>query len=224
MRVSKLISFAAFLIISAILITHLGLTLGPNNSKSATISETGRLITAHIVSPTGRGTGVYLGGTTVLTAGHVCEGMLVQKTLIISTKNRVVTRVKQFIMSPKWPAVDLCIMVLVEEPTDLQAVAISDQSANFDDTLFLSSYSGGVGYSLRTGKQLAEETVDGPRKTLQYIYMSTIYVDPGASGGPVLNDKRELVGIMILKFGESISISGYVPLDQVKEFLASINP
>ena len=223
MRVSKIVSLGILIAVSAIILVHVGIKRGPTPGKALTVSEIGRAVSAQVASPKGRGSAVYLGGVQMLTAGHVCAGMDVKQTVIISTRSRIITRVKEFIMAPRWPSVDLCIMVLEEVPTDLQVVEISDQAACFDDQLFLASYSGGMGYSFRSGKQLAEETVEGPKSPSQFICISSIYADPGASGGPVLNSVGKLTGILILKFGETISISGYVPLEQIKEFLAVVN-
>lgn len=56
-------------------------------------------------------------------------------------------------------------------------------------------------------------------KTYEEMFMTAI-VYPGSSGGPVLNDQGELIGIVSVTESGTI-YSGMVPLDQIREFISS---
>lgn len=183
-----------------------------------TVAEAGRASAVHIINPLGRGSGVFIGERKILTAGHVCTRMTVAATKIVTTNLKKVYKINKIVLSDRYPVVDLCYMVLTEDPEDVVAMPISDKPAYLTQQVYLASYSGGVAYSFRTGTVLSDEGVVR-KEYVQNVTISSIYADPGASGGPVFNSELKLVGVLILKFYEP-EASGFVPLHEVTEFLA----
>lgn len=194
----------------------IGGSVALNSRDPRPLNQTAKDATVHVVGDVSRGSGVYLGNKIVLTAGHVCENMRPNTTIVVSTNSKQETEAKRFFIDKRAPMVDLCVIELKTIPVDLVALDIAKEEAQLDAEIYLSSYSGGMAYSFRRGHVLAEESFnEGPLFFL--VTLSDIFVDPGASGGPVINANKELVGIMIIKLNSGIG--GYVPLSQIKQFL-----
>lgn len=57
---------------------------------------------------------------------------------------------------------------------------------------------------------------------------TTVFVNPGSSGGPVFSEKGELIGIVVSMrvtwWGEAIGIGVFVPIKQINKFIKKMQP
>lgn len=51
------------------------------------------------------------------------------------------------------------------------------------------------------------------------LMVGSAMIARGSSGGPVFNKKGQLVGIVEVLFNSSGGMTGYIPIDVVKQFL-----
>lgn len=182
------------------------------------LNQTAKNSTVQVVIKKGaRGSGVYIGQELVLTAGHVCDAIKKKTVTVVSVVNKEVINVIGYIIDKRYPQVDLCVMKLETKPVDLTPIKFALTEAQLGEMVYLSSFSGGHGYSLRGGYVLAEEsvTIEGP---IFLVTVTNIFAEPGCSGGPVLNQNKELTGIMIIQ-NRASGTGGFEPLRDVQSFL-----
>lgn len=146
-----------------------------------------------------------------LTAGHCIALFLYDKDAIFARlengKEYRVHIVAKTLFS------DLLLLEGVGDKT----FAIADKAPVMHDHVHTMTH--GLGFpSYRTdGEVLMERIVDITGLPWIELFISAQVV-PGSSGGPILNDKEELVGVVSVSLGETI-FSGTVTLIDIKNFL-----
>lgn len=106
----------------------------------------------------------------------------------------------------------LAKVVLVNPTLDIALLAVDHDfsalpSLNLaaDDSLVISNKIRVAGYPYGMPFTVTEGTVSSPKQLMngQYYIQTDAAVNPGNSGGPIINDKDEVVGITVSKFTNS---------------------
>lgn len=103
-------------------------------------------------------------------------------------------------------------VVLVNVPLDIALLSVShdfsdlpDINLSEDDTLGIGGKIRVAGYPYGMPFTVTEGTVSAPKQLMngQYYIQTDAAVNPGNSGGPILNDKDEIVGITVAKINDA---------------------
>ncbi len=81
-----------------------------------------------------------------------------------------------------------------------------------------------AGYPFGMPFTITEGTVSAPKQLMdnQYYIQTDAAVNPGNSGGPMLNDKNELVAITVSKFNDADNMGFGIPVENLRKVLTSI--
>ncbi|WP_434327296.1 S1C family serine protease [Mesomycoplasma hyopneumoniae] len=94
-----------------------------------------------------------------------------------------------------------------------------EENFNYADEIFT------IGNPHNLGLTISKGIISGTNKLANQNFVRTsITIEPGNSGGPVLNTKNKVIGIMTLAFINEKPVQGisfFLPSSQIKEFLNS---
>ena len=157
------------------------------------------------------GSGVAInGGNYVLTAAHVCEyeSGIETKIEAVSWKGNA-ARAKIMKVNRYY---DLCLLKISSK---FPEAIIASEEPVIGDKIYSS------GYPLAYYEVKQPLLLDGYYSGVNHrgTMLSTIPVAQGSSGGPVFNQKGEIVGILISEFREFENISFAASLNNVNDFL-----
>ncbi len=147
-----------------------------------------------------------------LTAGH-CIALFFDETLSVTAR---LEDGREY--SVKIVAKDKNADLLLLQGVGDKSVLIADKAPVIHEHIHTMTH--GLGFpSYRTdGEVLMEQIVSILDIPTCFELFVTAQVYPGSSGGPILNSKEELVGIVSISMGETI-FSGTVTLRDIKAFL-----
>ncbi len=100
------------------------------------------------------------------------------------------------------PSLDLALLAADHDFDTLPALALAaDDALEVGGRIFVAGYPYGMPLSVTEG------TVSSPRQLMDgsYYIQTDAAVNPGNSGGPMFNDRNEVVGITVSKFTEASS-------------------
>jgi S1-C subfamily serine protease len=178
----------------------------------------------------------------VLTAAHVVRDLNeAQVAFPIHENGKLITNIAYYLLNPRTamfqgkviarnPAKDLAVIELTDLPAGAQAVPLAPTSAQPGQMIHL------IGnpatepalwlYSYGKVRQVYHKTFtsgspDGFMQTLNCeIVSTTLPVNPGDSGGPVVNDEGQLVGIVQSFLKNSNDMNTLVDVTEVHAVLA----
>ncbi len=104
---------------------------------------------------------------------------------------------------------DLIVFKMIEEPKKLRALKLQKQS-EVGDAVYTAGNAHGEGLALRTGvlSSFTPENLDGLWNYIRYSAPAS----PGNSGGPLINGKGEVLGVVVMKSqGENLNFA--VPVE-----------
>jgi len=126
------------------------------------------------------------------------------------------------------PESDLAVLQLTSPPADLKAIAFGDsRSLQVGQWVFAIGNPHGLARTLTSGiVSSLHRTVRNPKNVVMKDLIQTdAALNPGSSGGPLLNSKGELIGInaaILSQSGDSAGISFAVPIHRVRAILSEL--
>lgn len=154
------------------------------------------------------GSGFAAGPNTVITNAHVVEGA---RTITVETYNG--ESYPAYICAADY---DLDVALLVVDGADFTPLPKGDiESSKIGEDIYTIGAPRGLSYTLTTGAISAKNReMDG-----YYYIQIDAPINNGNSGGPLLNDKGEVLGINTLKYTNSEGIGFAIPIDAAIDFL-----
>jgi len=154
------------------------------------------------------GSGFAIGGNCIVTNAHVVDGA---ENIVIATYGGDRYKAGVFAMDD-----DLDIAVLTVSQAQFQPLPVADVGAcKIGDDIYTIGAPDSMAYTLTKGVVSAKERVVGKQA---YIQIDAA-VNAGNSGGPLLNDRGEVLGINTLKMSDSEGIGLSIPMDTVCDYL-----
>jgi serine protease Do len=162
----------------------------------------------NILSGNGHGTGfvIHKNGW-VLTNHHVIEDLEIVNGFIANRPHKLELEV---IGDGHLMGVDLALLKIIDPPSDLTPIPFVKSNIQIGDTVYTMGNPKNLGLSLSKGTISRFDD-----KTLQ----CDLTVNPGNSGGPVLNEAGALVGVISYKHEDIEGYAFAVPIDVVKKFV-----
>lgn len=159
--------------------------------------------------------GVHLGQGVILTAAHcVTDELGLEETLVyvqgveedgtLATHEASVDRVDV--------AQDLAVLGIQDGYRPREEVTLAGSVPYIQESVWACGHPWGLTYSITRGEVVSQRRHEGDMLWIQV----DIAVDPGNSGGPLVNSDGELVGITSFKMGRQ---SGFCHLDSIREIL-----
>lgn len=206
-------------------VTVLESAKAPPSSDSYTAAELLKINTLRITTSTMLGSGVFIGGNRVLSAAHVCEGANGDVSeLTLEAYQGEIFKAKSYIVSED-DMNDICLIELDRDASlYLSGIQLADESVArtlLTTDVYAAGFVFGTLYAAKWGKVISEETIPiasewGDISYLQVMGMS-LSVIQGMSGGPVINEQKKLVGIIVITKNDGTS--GMTSLKQILTFL-----
>ena len=154
------------------------------------------------------GSGFAVGKNSIITNAHVIEDA---QSIWIETYSG-----EEYTAYVYAADFDLDIALLIVTDTEFVPLSKADvDSAKIGEDIYTIGAPKGLSYTLTTGAISAKNReVDG-----YYYIQIDAPINTGNSGGPLLNDNGEVLGINTLKFNNSEGIGFAIPIDSAIEFL-----
>ncbi len=117
------------------------------------------------------------------------------------------------------PSLDLALLAADHDFTPLPALALAaDDALEVGGRIFVAGYPYGMPLSVTEG------TVSSPRQLMDgsYYIQTDAAVNPGNSGGPMFNDRNEVVGITVSKFTEADNMGFGIPVATLRKLLDTV--
>jgi S1-C subfamily serine protease len=136
------------------------------------------------------------------------------------------------------PTVDLALLRMVQPPAGLKSITLATQFSDGDECTAIGSQSGGPAWAMRRGT--VSQQFDFPGDLSQYVAMpsrqpalsrsrmsvivSDTRISPGDSGGPLLNEHGELIGLTFAtpQNVTAGSVGWHVALPHLQKFTANL--
>lgn len=153
------------------------------------------------------GTAFQISETEAMTAGHVCEG----NALFIVPEEGVALPIHMEFNDKT----DLCLLDTSNMSKKRKAIPFADSFKLGEHTLeevHILGYPMGLGKVYTKGQVIEHKIPDYP------FTLSTAVAYPGNSGGPAMNSKGELVGVVVHTFPPTF-FGGFIQVDNVIDFL-----
>ncbi len=125
----------------------------------------------------------------------------------------------------------LARVVLVNADLDIALLAVEhdfshlpDLSLASDDSLAIGGKIRVAGYPYGMPFTVTEGTVSAPKQLMegQYYIQTDAAVNPGNSGGPIFNDRDEVVGITVSKFTNADNMGFGIRIESLRKVLESV--
>jgi hypothetical protein len=162
----------------------------------------------------GSGSCFYLKAHNVfVTNYHVVEGF---KTVAVKDNEQNSFLAHVILVSP---VQDIALLAAEGDFSHLPGIALSDiASVNIGQRLNVAGYPFGMPFTVTEG------TVSSPKQLMNnsYYIQTDAAVNPGNSGGPMFNDKNELVAITVSKFNNADNTGFGIPVSVLKTILETI--
>lgn len=183
-------------------------------------------IASTLVNGTGAGTGLVLDADgTVVTNHHVVDGATkIEVTVVATGQTYEATYVGG-------DAVTDVAVLRLEGASGLTPVDLSDDAAQVGDEITAVGDAGGDGGTLTAapgtvsalGQDITVEATDGSASRLTDLIQMDAYVVPGDSGGAVLDDEGEVVGMNVAASRDTRNVTGYaIPIATVESIVDQI--
>ncbi|QSR25774.1 septum formation initiator [Nocardioides aromaticivorans] len=183
-------------------------------------------ITSTLTNGTGAGTGLVLDADgTIVTNHHVVDGATRIEVTVVSTGQAYrATYVGGDAVT------DVAVLQL-EGASGLTPVDLSDDAAQVGDQITAVGDAGGDGGSLTAapgtvsalGQDITVQETDGSSTKLTDLIRMDAYVVPGDSGGAVLDDQGDVVGMNVAASSGSREVTGYaIPIATVESVVDRI--
>lgn len=183
-------------------------------------------ITSTLTNGTGAGTGLVLDADgTIVTNHHVVAGATRIEVTVVSTGR---TYSATYVGGD--PVADVAVLRL-EGASGLTPVDLSDDAARVGDEITAVGDAGGDGGSLTAapgtvsalGQDITVEATDGSSSQLTDLIRMDAYVVPGDSGGAVLDDDGDVVGMNVAASSGTRDVTGYaIPIATVASIVDQI--
>lgn len=183
-------------------------------------------ITSTLTNGTGAGTGLVLDADgTIVTNHHVVDGATRIEVTVAST-GQVFTATYV-----GGDAVSDVAVIQLEGASGLTPVDLADDAAQVGDEVTAVGDAGGDGGSLTAapgtvsalGQDITVEATDGSSSRLTDLIQMDAYVVPGDSGGAVLDDEGDVVGMNVAASSGSREVTGYaIPIATVTSIVDQI--
>lgn len=220
----------SLLAVSAIFI---GLTVGKKPSelrKLAPLSFKAKLRASTVLVRAGHmvGSGVFYRDNYIISAAHVCEEAQGDvDAMRVELYQGGVTSVKRIVIPPPESESDVCLIELNENLNlYLPKTKLAPDSWFAEGSyIYVAGFPGGQYYTFRLGRIMSEDVIriydefGIPRFVRTYV--ANVKVTPGMSGGPVVNQKGELVGTAVWQNLQGLDEGGLSTLEQITALLES---
>lgn len=164
-----------------------------------------------VITSNAQGSGVYIADKYVVTNFHVIQGSSSVKVL---NYNRV--RYNAFVIGSDQNA-DVAVLE-VEHDQDFLPFADSDQ-VNVGEKVIALGNPGGLSFTVTEG--IVSATNRKAENGIAYIQID-VPLNPGNSGGPLINKKGEIVGIINFKIGDFEGVGFALPSNVVEQVAKNI--
>jgi S1-C subfamily serine protease len=161
------------------------------------------------------GSAVYIGDNRFLTAGHMCDGT--SKLLIRSNKTREIVKTSNIIRDKRFHKSDLCLFTVQKAPRELVGIKVATLDAQPTELVLLAGFPDQPLYFTHIAEVAGQYEVDLPEVS-QVLSVALVRTVPGISGGPVINEAGELVGI-VSAVSPSAGKTFFVPLPPIRQFI-----
>lgn len=219
--------------LAAVAAIFIGITIGvkPTEARKPTplsFKEKLRASTVLIKAGRMRGSGVFYKDNIIISAAHVCEAAYGNvDAMEIELYQGGIASVKRIAMTTQESEADVCLIEL-NENLNLYLPQTKLAADNFfaeGAYIYAAGFPGGEYYTFRFGRILSED-VSGLYDDLGLIvyirtYVANVKVTPGMSGGPVVNQRGELVGTIVWQNLQGKDEGGFSTLPQIKALLKS---
>ena len=117
-------------------------------------------------------------------------------------------------------SLDIALLSVSHDFSDLPDINLSE-----DDTLGIGGKIRVAGYPYGMPFTVTEGTVSAPKQLMngQYYIQTDAAVNPGNSGGPILNDKDEIVGITVSKINDADNMGFGIRVENLRKVLESVD-
>lgn len=183
-------------------------------------------ISTTLTDGTGAGTGLVLDADgTIVTNHHVVDGATAIEVTVVSTGQ---TFSATYVGGDA--VADVAVLQL-EGASGLTPVDLSDDAAQVGDEITAVGDAGGDGGALTAapgtvsalGQDITVESTDGSSSRLTDLIQMDAYVVPGDSGGAVLDEDGDVVGMNVAASSGSRDVTGYaIPIATVESIVDQI--
>lgn len=145
---------------------------------------------------------------------HVVEGF---REIAIHDRNRNPHLAKVVLVNP---TIDIALLAVEGDFSHLPEVALAEEdSLTIGSKVFVAGYPYGMPFTVTEG------SVSSPKQLLnnQYYIQTDAAVNPGNSGGPIFNERGELVGVTVAKFTEADNMGFGVRLESLRKVLDNLD-
>lgn len=154
------------------------------------------------------GSGFAMGMNCIVTNAHVVEDA---ESIVLTSYEGNEYEARVYLIDDT-----LDIALLVTSNTNFEALPIADfESAKIGDDIYTIGAPNSMTYTLTKGVISAKERII---RRQSYIQIDAA-INAGNSGGPLLNDFGEVLGINTLKMSDSEGIGLSIPMTTVRDFL-----
>ena len=166
------------------------------------------------------GSGAVINGNRILTSAHVVSGARFIEVKKENDPKKYIATVKYISHQP-----DLAILELEDKNffTGIESLKLNDNIEARDKVTVLGYPLGGNNISTTTGivSRIEYRSYVWSKEYLLAIQIDAA-INSGNSGGPVVNDKNELLGIAMMRLTKSSNIGYIVPATVINTFLKDI--
>lgn len=144
---------------------------------------------------------------------HVVEGY---RDVAIQDNNKNAFLARVVLVNPK---VDIALLAAEGDFSSVEGIVIPESAdVSLGQRINVAGYPFGMPFTVTEGTvSSAKQLVDN-----NYYIQTDAAVNPGNSGGPMLNEKNELVAVTVSKFTEADNVGFGIPVDKLKEVLDSL--
>ncbi|HIZ01467.1 MAG TPA: trypsin-like peptidase domain-containing protein [Candidatus Bacteroides merdipullorum] len=118
------------------------------------------------------------------------------------------------------PALDIALLAVNHDFGELPELHLAG-----DDTLAIGGKIRVAGYPYGMPFTVTEGTVSSPKQLMngRYYIQTDAAVNPGNSGGPIINDRDEVVGITVSKFKEADNMGFGIRVEALRQVLDNVD-